>query len=532
MPEVPEAPTSHTGVRRVLGWTSFLLVMALLPGLASGLLGWLAVGVGLLVAAALLVLRERTFSASGTAAGRADDWWAIPASLAGLGATIVVVERAVSFGMHGLLAFGGWLLVVVVALIVAAAVREAKREKEAAATDQQAGATDQGTAATDQQAATGRQSATTRGSPEMPDVSLGEGCTAAVVALAVVVGSLLIAHSRLSGDAEEILAAGVEAHAAGDCETAVAELRRFHLGHVLTFRGDILADVNDERDRCELLLDARAAAGNGSYVDALTRYATYAGEVGVVDIGPELSDLYGELVGRMESDAYCDAVAAVGLLAGAPAGRGEAAEPEVAAELAELDVFGALRDSAGADHPVALLECAKTRYAADGLADAGPLVIALRRNYPDHALGADNEDFVQGIVEEVTVRDIRQATGGAYEPLGPAEQYAGAAPVDGERVELRLGLLPVPLGRVDVLYAGPVTGQVSILEEGCLDGDWRELELPPGEYEILVRSAATDDAPPPLYGTWDLRAGTGYRGCFDYRVERDELLPTPPGPGD
>jgi hypothetical protein len=268
-------------------------------------------------------------------------------------------------------------------------------------------------------------------------------------------GLVLLVALGLRTDAWLIVRGAENAHAAGDCNAAVETLERFNAGHRIAF-GAKVADVEEQREACNLLMEARAeggaagaatmaeymnvagalwdgagleraamlfdAASGGGDLDAtLVRGFEQLNDTLETDPGQadRVRETVEQLMSGLDTDAQpCDALAIDDWLQGQSWEAPEITEPITAA---------------AASVPLHLLGCARDRSTANDLSGAQEAYQRFIAEYPDHAdFGAATDELyaVDSQIEFEHVQELLTADEycQAPAPWRDAPAYDGSRP--------------------------------------------------------------------------------------------------------
>jgi hypothetical protein len=268
-------------------------------------------------------------------------------------------------------------------------------------------------------------------------------------------GFVLFVVVGVHADAWRIVRDAENAHAAGDCDAAVNTLARFNAGHAIA-HGAKVAEVEQQRETCNLLIQARAqggatgAATMAEYMDragalwdgagieraAMLFDAAIAGRdlddnlnLGFEQLNATLETEPGQnervretveqLITALDTDTQpCHAVTIDDWLR---------AQTWEAPELAEPIAAAAARV------PVHLLECARDRSTTENLSGAQEVYQRFIAEHPDHAefqAATDELYAVESQIEFEHVQDLLNADEycEAPAPWRGANAYGGAAP--------------------------------------------------------------------------------------------------------
>lgn len=375
-----------------------------------------------------------------------------------------------------------------------------------------------------------------------------------VLALVAVLAVLAVVRERSA--AQDAFDAALAAHAAGDCATA---LERYAEAQDTRFTPSSVEEpARENAEQCTAFLEAEQAGADEDWPAALAAYDDYlstypdslltqratdarleahraladsllARADGLVGEGGTDPTRYLEALAQYAAvlSTYPDTEAAgrvpQSLITAYDRGAALLAEQRWCEAVPVLDVFvqfpdPALADAAGratAALPRPLYECGLQRFAEGDIETAVGYLRRLRDTYPGDPLTAQ----ARPTLIRAEVASITAVSAGEVPP--PAA--VGRAP--GGRVSVEVvNDSPVEL---EVLFAGPEADAITIPAcatcseyvfapvGGCAAGSLPtvSLELPPGSYQLGVRSISGADVVP-YSGTWELASGTAYSSCF------------------
>jgi len=373
------------------------------------------------------------------------------------------------------------------------------------------------------------------------------GCGIAVLLVLALAVGLPIVRGRSA--ARSAFDAALAAHQAGDCRRAIEgydEARR-------ALFSPVREPAEQNIEQCEDYLVAADAGEARDWPTATDGYENYlarypdsllspaAYEAGAAAHLEEAGELLAQPEGGADRDQYFlavdeyvtvleeypDAEAAgqvpQALTAAVDRGAQLAAQQRWCDAVSVLDVFAEasqppLADAAGrarAALPQSLYECGLQRF-AEG--DSQTAVTYLRRlgdSYPDDPLTAQ----ARPTLIRAEVAAITAGAAGEVPPL----TAVGRAPAGTVAVEV----INDSPDELELLFAGPGADAVTIPPcatcsaypfapvGACGSGSLPtvSLELPPGSYQLGVRSRSGDDVIP-YAGAWELAPGTAYSSCF------------------
>jgi hypothetical protein len=251
-------------------------------------------------------------------------------------------------------------------------------------------------------------------------------------------GLVLLVALGFRTDAWLIVRGAENAHAAGDCDAAVDTLGRFGAGHRIAF-GAKVAEVKEQREACDLLLEARAEGGaagaaimaeymveaeawDGAGLERAAMLFDAALEGG--DLDDTLQDGFEQLTDTLEThpgqtDRVRETVEQLmtGLDTALPCDALDV-DDWLQAQAWEAPEFTEPVTAAAASVPVHLLGCARDRSTASNLSGAQAAYQRFIAEYPEHA------DF-QAATDELYAVDSRIEFEHVQELL-TAEEYCQA----------------------------------------------------------------------------------------------------------
>lgn len=370
-----------------------------------------------------------------------------------------------------------------------------------------------------------------------------------LLVLALAVGLPIVNVVRGRSAARSAFDAALASHQAGDCRSAI-EGYDAALRPLLT---PVRQQAEQNSEQCEAYLVAVDAGEARDWPVAINGYESYldrypgsllsaaAYEAGAAAHLEEAGELLAQAEGGADPNQYLLAVGeyvtvleeypdagAAGqvpqaLTAAVDRGAQLVAQQRWCDAVPVLDVFAtatqpALADAAGrarAALPQPLYECGLQRF-AEG--DSQTAVTYLRRlgdTFPDDPLAAQaRPTLIRAEVAAITATAAGEV---------PPPTAVGRAPAGTVSVEV----VNDSPDELELLFAGPEADAVTIPPcptcsaypfaaiGGCEAGSLPtvSLELPPGSYQLGVRSRSGNDVTP-YAGSWELASGTAYSSCF------------------
>lgn len=269
------------------------------------------------------------------------------------------------------------------------------------------------------------------------------------------VGLVLLVVLGVRTDAWLIVRGAENAHAAGDCNAAVDTLARFGAGHRIAF-GAKVAEVEEQRDACNLLIEARAeggAAGAATMAEYMSEAGARWDGAGLeraamlfdaargggdldatlkrgfeqlndtLETEPDQTDRVRETVEQLmtglDTDAQpCDALAIDDWLQSQTWEAPELTEPITAA---------------AASVPSHLLECARDQFTANDLSGAQEAYQRFIAAYPEHADFQAATDELYAVDSQIELEHVQELLNAdeycqAPAPWRDAPAYDGGGP--------------------------------------------------------------------------------------------------------
>lgn len=297
---------------------------------------------------------------------------------------------------------------------------------------------------------------------------------------------------------------GVAAYNSGDCETATTAFTNVREFPALGL-AERFSDIDNEQARrltreCAEYTAALAPANSGNFGRAVASLITFK------------EDYPNSVLNR--------------------AARGQITawvEAEGAATLADDALCPALEDGGGTEtleqlaeiHADLVLACATNAEEAEDYSTAIAFFRQFRNQFPDHP---NFEAATEGLarVEVASASSLGAAEIAQPEASGTAAAGTALYIVTNDSPEAMQIILTGPETIIEDFGPCEECTKFETVPDDCPSlGETREISLPPGRYEVVVK-ATNDDEVTPYQGTWTFRDGSSYDDCYYIVTGGDE----------